>query len=66
MHESERMSEMKREIKSKTVLGHWCTVVGAKGETGGNKSNRDDARWRQNCKSVDGHMTVRYKKNELF
>lgn len=26
MHESERMSEMKREIKSKTVLGHRCTV----------------------------------------
>lgn len=34
MHESERMSEMKREIKSKTVLDHWCTVVGVGAEEG--------------------------------
>lgn len=69
MHESERMSEMKREIKSKTVLGHWRTVVGARWAKGGGGVGGGGTRARRkrgNCKSVDGHMTVRYKKKELF
>lgn len=47
MHESERMSEMKREIKSKTVLGHWCERSGGGGGGGVDKSNGDDARRRE-------------------